>query len=275
MGSWTKRRDEILEQEVSNKGKRVFLVEGEDDVSCYQAALSAHLREDAWDTRWTITHAGSKDFVLKMLKEHPDWIGLIDRDEWPEEQIQSLTSNRPNLHVLPRYCMESYLIVPDEIWAAFSTQYQQRFAGGEVMFHQMILRDLPKWVRHGVLWSIINPLQNELISSGFKDHLLSFDNAQDDAKIQQKLQEWSRLLDSHTLYQEFQDRLACVQELPITTQLTHWVHGKKFWSSRVVPVLTHFLGRRSPTLKPYHIELWEQRQLPSELLPIFQIILQP
>ncbi len=40
MSSAKKRLQEILEKEVENTGKRVFLVEGEDDVEAYNRLLN-------------------------------------------------------------------------------------------------------------------------------------------------------------------------------------------------------------------------------------------
>lgn len=273
MSGWTNRHNEILEQLVADKQKRVFLVEGSDDVDAYRAVLDAYFGDSRWNLSWALTYAGSKPFVLKMLQQQPNWVGLIDRDEWNDQTVENLTNTHPTLRTLPRYCMESYLIVPEEIWGILPEHYQTQFPRGYESFRAMILRDLPKWVRHGVLWSVINPLQDELISTGFKDYLLHFDNAQDDQVIQSKLKEWETLFNPQTLFETFQTRLQEVNQLNEFEQLTRWVHGKKFWKSRVLPVLVRFLGRRTGDDKPYDVELWEHLGVPEDMRSILELII--
>ncbi|MBL0385333.1 DUF4435 domain-containing protein [Tumebacillus sp. ITR2] len=275
MAKWTDLRDQILEREVGNLGKRIFLVEGKDDVLCYEAALRSHVGHTEWNTQWSVIDANGKENVLKILKDQPTWVGLVDRDELSDEEVQALQAQYPNLHILPRYCMESYLIVPDELWNMIPSHYRDNFRAGESKFKQMITRDLQKWVRQGVLWSVVNPLQQELISVGFKDHLLDFQIAQDETKIKQKLEEWSSKLDADRLFSTFQTRLEEVLQLPEPVQLTRWVHGKDFWKGRVQPVLRLLMGQRNNWDTPYDIELWQHLKLPGELIPIFQAITQP
>lgn len=272
MSGWTNRYQEILEQAVADKQKRVFLFEGSDDVQAYRAVLDNHFGDSRWNLRWALDYAGSKSFVCKMLQQQPEWIGLVDRDEWDNRTVSSHMNAHPNLRTLPRYCMESYLIVPKEIWAVLPAHYQAKFPKGYESFQAMILRDLAKWVRHGVLWSVINPLQDELISTGFKDYLLHFDNAQDDQVIQSKLKEWGTLFHPQALFETFQNRLQEVNQLSEFEQLTRWVHGKKFWKSRVLPVLIRFLGRRTGDDKPYDVELWEHLGVPEDMRSILELI---
>ena len=56
-----KRRDKILEKDIANTGKRVFLVEGESDVQAYRELFAKKFGAD-FDKKWVIT-GGGKHFV--------------------------------------------------------------------------------------------------------------------------------------------------------------------------------------------------------------------
>jgi len=118
MKGWERRRDEIRETQVEETGKRVILVEGTDDVGVYGILMDRRFGSD-FEKNWVVTYAGNKKIILDILSEENTWLGLIDRDEWTEDVIIEKQNQLPNLVVLPRFCMESYLIEPEELWKAF------------------------------------------------------------------------------------------------------------------------------------------------------------
>jgi hypothetical protein len=127
-------------------------------------------------------------------------LGLIDHDEWPAVWIKQEQNALPNLLILPRFCMENYLICPDELWGALSKKQQAKIVGGLPQLQAHILSNKNEWIRHGVLWSIINLLWEGIINIGFKNALLDFNTAQDDDKIQETLSillvEYNKLTES-------------------------------------------------------------------------------
>jgi len=126
---WQSRRDKIRDEQVGQTGKRVLLVEGQDDVAVYGILLSRRFGA-AWEKDWALAAAGKKEFVLDILVGESTWLGLVDRDEWSQDLIVQKQARLPNLLVLPRFCLESYLIDPDELWAAFPPNQRTKIAGG-------------------------------------------------------------------------------------------------------------------------------------------------
>ncbi|MFK5970556.1 MAG: DUF4435 domain-containing protein [Candidatus Marithrix sp.] len=239
-----KRLNEILEQEVGNTGKKVLLVEGEDDVKVYSMMLDRKF--DKWKDNWIITHANGKQKVIDILKEQPTWLGLVDRDEWSEERISQAENISPNLMILQRFCMENYLICPDELWEMLPERKQKIITGGLSKLQEEILNNKDEWVRHGVLWSVINPLWEGIKELGFKGKLLDIDNAQDNDKIKETLHGWHNFLEPEIIFNKFEERLLSImEENDEAKQLKQWIHGKKFYNECVSKVLNQFLGQES------------------------------
>ncbi|MBJ4539380.1 DUF4435 domain-containing protein, partial [Salmonella enterica subsp. enterica serovar Mbandaka] len=114
---------DIKEQKVATTGRRVLLVEGTDDVTAFQNFLSRKFA--AWEQDWILAPAGSKKNVLEALALEANWLGVVDRDAWTDVQIAEKRRNLANLLVLPRFCIESYLIAPEELWLVFQPKHQQ------------------------------------------------------------------------------------------------------------------------------------------------------
>ena len=100
-----------------------------------------------------------------------------------------------------------------------------------------------------------------------EEALLDVDVAQDDAQIQQKLQEWHDFLDPQQIFNEFSTRYADASRLPQSEQLMRWVHGKLFFEARVHPALNRLLGQRSAD--QVKVDLLRTLPLPSDLEPLW------
>ncbi|WP_020505114.1 DUF4435 domain-containing protein [Lamprocystis purpurea] len=181
-------RDSIRQEVIGAQQKRIFLVEGTDDVSAWQILLNRFVPD--WETRWGIAQAGNKAKLLCLLEIEPDWLGLVDRDEWDQAAIETNTRNRPNLRVLRRFCLENYLIDPDELWPAITAVQQATLAGGQATLATALQTQLDRYLRHGALWIVVSPLWTGLRALGFKEALASEDSlqtAQDDVEIRRIL----------------------------------------------------------------------------------------
>jgi len=263
---------EIEEEKIGASDKRVLLVEGVDDVH----AMTSFLKEySEWKRRWVVCEAGKKGMVLDMLAKRSNWLGVVDRDEWTQGIIVEKQQQLQNLYVLPRFCIESYLVVPDELWSAFPANQQGKIAGGKDELETKLLKSLDQWVAHGVLWSVINPLWAGLRAKGFKEALLAPDVALNEEKIKETLQQWHDYLEPETLWISYQNRLNDVQKLPTVEQLTCWVHGKQFYARVVNPELNDLLGTKSADDRKKAIfrtcpvpddlgDLWEKMGLTDE-----------
>ncbi|NQZ07846.1 MAG: DUF4435 domain-containing protein [Algicola sp.] len=232
----------IEEKELGETQKRVLIVEGDSDVVAFESFLGKHNAD--WEDYWVVCPAGKKSNVIKVLKKRLQWIGVVDADEWLSETIAEKQAEVGNLWVLPRFCIENTLIVATELWQSLSLAMQNKISGGFDEMANRINRDLEQWVKHGVLWSVINPLQDGIQKLGFKDALLDFRVAQDEAAIRQKLQQWHDYINPDVLLNNYHTKLAEVQALSETQQLKHWVHGKQFFRQVVNPVINGLLDMR-------------------------------
>ena len=115
MSKVQERIAQIRTQLVGESGARVLLVEGSDDVDAFRIFLDKKF--PAWEQAWHLVEAGNKRMVQQIAAAEPQWLGLVDRDEWTEDEIQQRMQETTNLLVLPRFCMESYLIEPGELYS--------------------------------------------------------------------------------------------------------------------------------------------------------------
>ncbi len=260
------RIQEIYETNVGASGKRVLIVEGMDDVSGFSLFLDKVSVN--WEDNWVIAGAGNKKMVLNILKKEADWIGIVDRDEWTSVIIEQKQQELPNLWVLPRFCLENYLIYPEELWQALPEIQQNKIVGSMDELHQKLVQNFDKWLRHGVLWSVINPLWVGLRSLGFKEALLNPNISLDGNQIQDKLDEWHNYLDPNRIYQQFIDRLDVVNQLPESDHFKRYIHGKEFYKQVVDSTLNDLLGQKSSSERK--ISILRELPLPDDLMPLWQ-----
>ncbi len=261
------KRDSIRQKLIGTQIKRVFLVEGADDKAAFHILLKRFV--PGWEQRWAIDAAGSKRQLLDLLAVEPDWIGLVDRDEWDQLVIDQRQAELPNLMVLPRYCLENYFINPVELWPAIPPARQAGVAGSEAAFHAAITSEFAQYLRHGVLWRVVAPLWTGLRALGFKEALASkesLDTAQDDAEILRILGEWDALLDPDRIFSEFQARLATANAVTPDIQFAQWIHGKVFWERAVNPAMNHLLGQMGEDER--RKKILRKLPLPADLQPI-------
>lgn len=260
------RIKDIREQQIGNSAKRALIVEGADDVDAFQSFLGQAYR--GWEQSWIIAEAGKKTEVLAIIRKEPDWIGVVDRDEWSAPKIADHETVQANLWFLPRYCIENYLLVPEELWGALPENQQNKVAGGLVELTQSITHDLDRWLRHGALWSVINPMWEKLRSLGFNNELLDPAIATNETKIRTKLQEWHQFLEPNKIWENYQNVLAQVVPLQVDEQLKRVIHGKYFYEQVVNQSLNQLLGQKAATDRQKAI--FRTLPVPDDLGPLWQ-----
>lgn len=139
----------IKSQHIGATGKRALIVEGIDDKEAFQAFLRK--KNMSWDQHWIVEPASGKSKVIDILALEPDWLGIVDRDEWTDEEVERAARAQANLFVLPRFCVESYLVDPDEIWGALPQKQRDRIDGGQAKLKEDIEAKLGDWTRHAAL----------------------------------------------------------------------------------------------------------------------------
>lgn len=243
MSGFDRKIREIKEQKIGNNPRRALIVEGSDDVRSFELLL-AKINTD-WRNQWVLAEAGKKDAVLDIIEKEPTWLGIVDRDEWSEDKIVQLEIERANLFFLPRYCIENYLIIPSELWQALPAKQKAKVHGGFDQLSSAILSELDRWVKHGVLWSVINPLWEGLRSLGFKESLLNVDIVENNDEIQKTLRDWHAFLNPDDIWISYQTRLSDIETKTIDEKLKLHVHGKYFYEKVVNPTLNSLLGQKS------------------------------
>lgn len=245
--------------------KRILVLEGVDDVAAFQQLLTKHNAN--WEQQWVLVRANKKQNVLDILALENTWYGLIDRDEWSESKIMQLEQNYPHLMFLPRFCIESYLINPSEIWQALRPKHQERIVGGEAAFTRMFEQEVERWFNHAAVWFVVNPLWEKLRSAGFNSALLDVDTVCQDTEIERILRSWGTLINPENLTREIQLRKEQIEQFSMSVQLATCVHGKLFFEKFVDPLLTSFLGQRGREQRQK--DLFSTLPVPEDLSPIW------
>jgi hypothetical protein len=221
-----------MEIESLARGLPVLLVEGEDDVTLLGHFLGQHAAD--WQQRLYLASAGGKGHVISGVAVHRrDWLGIVDRDEWSTADVAAAAARSPRLHVLRRFCTESYFCDPAELWAALPAQQQARAGDNLLALAGPIHAKLPDWVAHGAMWRVLRDLYKEArLPAKLEDSPVS-----DEATIRSILTDWHARLAPDPVLAHYRNELGNAQTLAAAAQLHEYIHGKKFFNQVVVQVL--------------------------------------
>jgi len=251
-------REKIVEK-IAGSSKKVILVEGKDDEIACKHLFDKKYHQ--WERLLSVFSAGGKINVINELKRSPDFIGIIDKDEWSEEDINNIKAEINNLIVIPRYCMESYLVNPDEIWEALPGNIRQNV--NYEVFKNAVLENIDDWTNHSALWHAVLPLYSKLKKSGFNQVLLNeIEKIKDEVFIKAKLNEWHNILDPGNTFEKYRSLLSEITGVSIEERLHKWIHGKKFWEVHVSGKMVEFFGQKSR--EKYANEIWKHRLIPGD-----------
>jgi hypothetical protein len=257
----------IKTRHIGQTGKKVLMVEGPDDVQTFQAFLNK--KSPAWEQNWYVAPAHGKSKVLAVLAKEPGWLGVIDRDEWTDDQVRDAAQKHANLFVLPRFCVESYLIVPDEIWQALPDTQRGKMPNGFNDLNQAIQDDLDTWIRHAALWQVIHPLYMQMRDAGFRGAILDNpQNAPDHAALERILNDWLEDLVPTCIATEVDQAERALRELPQNELFTRHLYAKKFYPMVVHRALDRLLGQRSETKRMQ--EMLRDLPAPADLNPLWE-----
>ncbi len=256
----------IKTQHIGNTGVRVLLVEGTDDVDAFRVFLDKKF--PGWETLWFLEPAGGKKQVLDFLKTEPTWLGVVDRDEWTPAEQAAHANALPNLKVLPRFCMESYLINPVELWDAFPLVQKNKITGGLAMLEAALESSINDWIRQAALWHEIRPLWRKLRSLGFPDVANNTPPVLSNSQLQALLPQWHEVLDPADILAKVNAVEQNLQTFPRAQLYGSWLYAKKFYPVVVGPTLNQLLGTKSENVRRKAI--FRTRSVPSDLDPIWQ-----
>jgi hypothetical protein len=250
-------------------GRSVLLVEGPDDDVILSYFLGNH--RPGWNLRLFIGQAGGKPEVIRGLKHRPQWIGVVDRDVWSQAEMDEAHRGTPRLRVLPRFCIESYFCVPEELWPALPPSHRSVVEDDIDRLKQPILDALPDWVAHGAMYRVLRVRAAGVRSRDVFPHALQASPVTDEDEIRKILETWHRYLDPESILVEYRAERQNGLSLPVNEQLTRYVVAKKFFEQVVVPTLDDLFGATD--------KKWLERfrdgniQPPAELAALFEEIL--
>jgi hypothetical protein len=267
MSKVRERIGQIKAAQVGQTGKRVLLVEGSDDVDAYSNFLSKKFPQ--WEQRWAVAHMGNKRQVLDGLALEPNWLGLVDRDEWDAEVQRQYQEQYANLLVLPRFCLESYLISPTELWQAFPPKQRDKVDGGEQAFRGALLDPFSEWIRHAALWHGVRPLWHQLRNAGLPDEVSKKPPTPTDTELLAFFESWRGVLgDADALLSRVHVLESQLQTMDVEEVCHQWLHAKDFYAEVVHRTLDQLLGQKSA--KDRRLAIFKTRQVPSDLDGVWQ-----
>lgn len=258
----------IFESKVKN-GQRVLIVEGKTDEAVFLQLLKKI--DPQWETKWVLAEVGGKRNVVEILSKQTTWLGIVDRDEWDNAQLNQRQQQLPNLLVLPRFCIENYVVVPSELWHCLPQKQKAKLPDEReaaiLSIATPITENLERWVQFGARWAIINPLWDELRLLGFNRDLLDPEQIVDEQVFRAQCASWHGHLEPQGLWQRYQDKLTEIQAQPVDEQLRSIVHGKKFFKAIVTPAFRQLFAIQSAISVE---DLFREMPVPADLHFVWQ-----
>lgn len=253
---------QIKSEKVGLTGKRVLLVEGTDDVQAYWIFLSKKFPQ--WEQSWAIAEIGNKKRLIDAIHLENNWLGLLDKDEWSDTVQAQYQHSHPNLQVLPRFCLESYLVSPVELWAALPPKQKGKIDGGEEAFRNVLTASKDEWIRHAALWHGVRPLWQQLKQEGFPDKASRLPPSPNDSELMEFFTAWSRLLgDPQMLLTRVHNLENEMKKMHEEEFYKSWLHAKHFYKQVVHPLLDRLLGQKPENER--RLAIFRTRQVADDL----------
>ena len=235
--------DWIKKLEDQSGGKPVLVVEGNIDVSLLSRFLTQV--SPGWETQFVMGSATRKSRVIEAIRDyHPEWAGIIDTDEWPPNQVPEALKDTPTVKPLPRFCLENYFCIPQEIWTALPENQRQTLDNDPSRLQEPILAKLSDWVAHGAMWRVIRKRRKGLLYESSFSAELDRSPVTDLSEIRNILTIWHDHLNPDQIIAKYQAELNDAIKLSSIEQLKSYIHGKKFFRQVVTPNLNQLF---SPT----------------------------
>lgn len=260
------RIQQIKTQFVGTTGVRVLLLEGTDDVDAFRIFLDRQFAD--WETSWRLEPAGGKKAVLDMLEKENTWLGVVDRDEWTAREITARLTGLPTLHVLPRFCLESYLIDPSELWEALPSKQQAKIAGGSQQLRQDLTQSLLEWIRQAALWHEVRPLWSQLRELGFPNAVLGSPPMPNDEALKAYFRDWHDALNAQDVLTRVHALEMRLNSMSDTELFGQWIYAKSFYPEVVHQTLNRLLGQKDA--KQRRLSILRTRRVPTDLNPLWQ-----
>jgi hypothetical protein len=209
--------------------KVVLAVEGDDDKLVVEKWLG--IRAGGVCQKIHVAACGGASRVRVALNAQDTWWGLCDSDDWTDKEKVQAKVDTPRLRFLPRYCLESFFIVPDELWELLPPPQQNKYTGGKDAFKRAVTIEVDPFVRHWCMWIVLRVRRRELLAS-FPHALLDRVLEQavlSEREISTQLKQWHNRLRPEDVYQAYTTLLIDTKRHKTSAKLRHHVHGKEFF----------------------------------------------
>lgn len=248
-------------------GRRILVVEGSDDVKAFQALLDR--KNAGWARSWAVVDAGNKKQALEIAEREAEWLILVDRDEWSPDQLSVHQGKHQNICVLPRFCLESYLVDYNELWQALGAFQQEKIPNGKEGLAKQLQAKLSDWKSHAARWQVINPLWSSLRALGFKENILRTEDFPDQTELAATLAHWNRLIDDKKILADIEVAMQIINQQPEAVFLHHSLYAKSFFPQVVVRGLCKLLGQQRSEAE-LRKDFFTSIPLPGDLEPLWQ-----
>jgi hypothetical protein len=250
-------------------GKPVLLVEGSDDNVILSYFLEKH--RPGSDQRIFIGEAGGKPEVIRGLKHRPQWIGVVDRDVWSQDDVDKVRRQTPRLFVLSRFCIESFFCVPEELWPALPPSHRGAVEDNIDRLKRPIFDVLPDWVAHSAMWRVLRIRAEGVRSRDIFPHALQKSPITDEDEIRRILETWHRYLDPERILEGYRAERQRGLALSVVEQFAGYVVGDKFFKKVIASILDELFGATDKNWLERFRD--EQIQPPPDLTALFDEIL--
>ena len=213
------------------RGKKVVVVEGDDDRSFLEGVLNRVMHR-RWQARIAVVVAEGRSRVLDWTGPQGHFanhFGLVDRDTWTDAEVDAHQRERPFLFVTSGWCLENLVL--------------ERAAEGAlgVPLAQVLHDALPAWRAAGARWWVLHrwrsalaPWWSRLGAYGAPSPAVQ---ALDEARLRADLFGDAQCAELISLVERWQQREQELCALPPAEQWRRGVHGKAALQALLAPAL--------------------------------------
>ena len=155
-GDPIRRYWELIEEQ-ERAGKKILLVEGDDDRDVLERCLNS--LDPLWQRRLYVAAAGGRPRVLQKLGARPAWYAVVDRDTWEDGDInEEVARYEDRLHVTAGWCLENLFLADQAALTRAIRQVAALAAIDLTPLYQLI----HPWADYGTVWWILHREQERM-----------------------------------------------------------------------------------------------------------------
>lgn len=239
-----------------------LVVEGVTDETIIREFLNFGQKSGHWQN-WTsqllIKQLEGKSNILDEMERDDNRIwGLIDRDAYSSSKLADLQQKYRRLLILPRWTIENYFIVPDELGKIYPDIQTQ------------IESQRENWVQHGALWSVLQ--EQGIFEENYPRKLFDMPIRQDE-EIRALLMRWQNQIEPDVVLNKYHHVLQSFRA-DRDNDFTQHIYGKVFFKAIVKPLLDQYMQNKDGKIFNQHRMkenlLMQFGTCPADLIPVLR-----